>query len=161
MFSDPQFWVAVSFLLFIAAIFNPVRKMLTSNLDSQIKEIKSKIDEAENLRADAQNTLNELKLKQSNVEKEIEILKNNSDAKMKALKELSLKKLSEQIEKKQILANNKIDQLLRDTNNTIKLYIANISIEATTNLLKHNLTKEKKSELIDKSIKDLNSVLKN
>ena len=161
MFSDPQFWVAVSFLLFIAAIFNPVRKMLTSNLDSQIKEIKSKIDEAENLRADAQNTLNELKLRQSNVEKEIEILKNNSDAKMKALKELSLKKLSEQIEKKQILANNKIDQLLRDTNNTIKLYIANISIEATTNLLKHNLTKEKKSELIDKSIKDLNSVLKN
>ena len=161
MFSDPQFWVAVSFLLFIAAIFNPVRKMLTSNLDSQIKEIKSKIDEAENLRADAQNTLNELKLKQSNVEKEIEILKNNSDAKMKALKELSLKKLSEQIEKKQILANNKIDQLLRDTNNTIKLYIANISIEATTNLLKQNLTKEKKSELIDKSIKDLNSVLKN
>ena len=161
MFSDPQFWVAVSFLLFIAAIFNPVRKMLTSNLDSQIKEIKSKIDEAENLRADAQNTLNELKLKEANVEKEIVILKNNSDAKMKELKELSLKKLSEQIEKKQILANNKIDQLLRDTNNTIKLYIANISIEATTNLLKQNLTKEKKSELIDKSIKDLNSVLKN
>ena len=26
MFSDPQFWVAVSFILFIAAIFNPVRK---------------------------------------------------------------------------------------------------------------------------------------
>ena len=161
MFSDPQFWVAVSFLLFIAAIFNPVRKMLTSNLDSQIKEIKSKIDEAENLREDALNTLNELKLKEANVEKEIKILKNNSDAKMKELKELSLKKLSEQIEKKQILANNKIDQLLRDTNNTIKLYIANISIEATTNLLKQNLTKEKKSELIDKSIKDLNSVLKN
>ena len=161
MFSDPQFWVAVSFLLFIAAIFNPVRKMLTSNLDSQIKEIKSKIDEAENLRADALNTLNELKLKEANVEKEIKILKNNSDAKMKELKELSLKKLSEQIEKKQILANNKIDQLLRDTNNTIKWCIANISIEATTNLLKQNLTKEKKSELIDKSIKDLNSVLKN
>tara|TARA_B100000674_G_C37871420_1_gene929683 strand:- start:256 stop:741 length:486 start_codon:yes stop_codon:yes gene_type:complete len=161
MFSDPQFWVAISFFLFIAAIFNPVRKMLTSNLDSQIKEIKSKIDDAENLRVEAQNTLNELKLKEANVEKEIEILKNNTDAKIKELKDLSLKKLSEQIEKKQILANNKIDQLLRDTNNTIKLHIANISIEATTNLLKQSLTKEKKSELIDKSIKDLNSVLKN
>ena len=40
MFSDPQFWVAVSFLLFVAAIFNPVRKILTSSLDSQINEIK-------------------------------------------------------------------------------------------------------------------------
>ena len=45
MFSDPQFWVAVSFILFIAAIFNPVRKILTSSLDTQIKDIKNKIDQ--------------------------------------------------------------------------------------------------------------------
>ena len=37
---DATFWVAVSFVLFIAAIFNPVRKILISSLDSQIKEIK-------------------------------------------------------------------------------------------------------------------------
>ena len=41
MFSDPQFWVAVSFFLFIAAIFNPVKKILTSSLDSQIVDIKN------------------------------------------------------------------------------------------------------------------------
>ena len=46
MFSDPQFWVAVSFILFIAAIFNPVRKMLVSSLDAQISEIKTKIDKS-------------------------------------------------------------------------------------------------------------------
>ena len=45
MFSDPQFWVAVAFVAFIAAIFNPVRKILTSSLDTQIKYIKNKIDE--------------------------------------------------------------------------------------------------------------------
>ena len=39
MFSDPQFWVAISFILFIAAIFNPVRKILTSSLDAQIKAV--------------------------------------------------------------------------------------------------------------------------
>ena len=60
-----------------------------------------------------------------------------------------------------LFLNSLTTTLSADTNNTIKLYIANISIEATTNLLKQNLTKEKKSELIDKSIKDLNSVLKN
>ena len=53
MFSDPQFWVAVSFILFIAAIFNPVRKMLVSSLDAQISEIKTKIEEAENLKNEA------------------------------------------------------------------------------------------------------------
>ena len=42
MFSDPQFWVAVAFFAFIAAIFNPVRKILATNLDTRIKDIKDK-----------------------------------------------------------------------------------------------------------------------
>ena len=46
MFSDPQFWVAVAFFGFIAAIFNPVRKILFSNLDNQITQIKESINEA-------------------------------------------------------------------------------------------------------------------
>ena len=60
MFSDPQFWVAVAFVAFIAAIFNPVRKILTSNLDAQIKDIRNKIDEAENLKNETQITLSEI-----------------------------------------------------------------------------------------------------
>ena len=79
MFSDPQFWVAVSFVLFIAAIFNPVRKILISSLDSQIKEIKFKIEEAENLKNDAQKTLSELKMRETEVQKEIQELKLNSE----------------------------------------------------------------------------------
>ena len=27
MFSDPQFWVAIAFFLFVLAVFNPVRKI--------------------------------------------------------------------------------------------------------------------------------------
>ena len=67
MFSDPQFWVAVSFILFIAAIFNPVRKILTSSLDAQIKDIKNKIDEVENLKNEAQKALDELRERESKV----------------------------------------------------------------------------------------------
>ncbi len=161
MFSDPQFWVAVSFFLFIVVIFNPVRKILTSNLDSQINEIKSKIDEAENLKNQAQKTLSELKKREAEVEKEILELKVISEKKIAELNDLYSKKLAEKIDKRKILSENKIEQLLRDTNLTIKNYIANVAIEATTSILQNNLTKEKKSELIDKSINDLNSVLKN
>jgi len=77
MFSDPQFWVAVSFFLFIAAIFNPVRKILKSSLDLQINDIKNKLSEAENLKLEAQNTLSELKNREAEVEKEIQKLKND------------------------------------------------------------------------------------
>tara|TARA_Y100000996_G_C22528173_1_gene645335 strand:- start:850 stop:1335 length:486 start_codon:yes stop_codon:yes gene_type:complete len=160
MFSDPQFWVAVSFFLFIAVIFNPVRKILISSLDSQISEIKSKISEAENLKNEAQKTLSELKKREAEVEKEIQELKINSERKIAELKELSSKKLLEQIEKRKILAENKIEQLIRDTNLSIKNYITTVSIEATKRILQNKLTNEKKSNLINQSILDLNTILK-
>ena len=161
MFSDPQFWVAVSFILFIAAIFNPVRKILTSSLDAQIKDIKNKIDEVENLKNEAQKALDELKKRETKVEKEIQNLNLECEKRIAELKDISTSKLTEQIKKRKILAENKIEQLVRDTNNSIKNYISNVAIEATRNILLQNLSKDKKSELIEESITEFNSVLKN
>ena len=161
MFSDPQFWVAVSFILFIAAIFNPVRKILTSSLDAQIKDIKNKIDEVENIKNEAQKALDELKDRETKVEKEIQILNLESEKKIAELKNISSSKLTDQIEKRKILAENKIEQLVRDTNNSIKNYISSVAIEATKNILIQNLNKDKKSALIEESITEFNSVLKN
>ena len=161
MFSDPQFWVAVSFILFIAAIFNPVRKILTSSLDAQIKDIKNKIDEVENLKNEAQKALDELKERETKVEKEIQNLKLESEKRIAELKDVSTSKLTDQIEKRKIMSENKIEQLVRDTNNSIKNYISSVAIEATRNILVQNLSKDKKSVLIEESITEFNSVLKN
>jgi len=161
MFSDPQFWVAVSFFLFIAAIFNPVRKVLKSNLDGQIEEIKNTIQEAENVKNDAQKTLSELLKRESEVENEINVLKSNSEKKIVELKNLSSKKLDEQIERRKVLADNKIKQISRDANISIKNYIANAAIDTTIHVLKNKLSTQKKSQLINESINELNSVLKN
>ena len=160
MFSDPQFWVAVSFILFIAAIFNPVRKILTSSLDTQIKDIKNKIDEVENLKNEAQKALDELRERESKVEKEIQNLKLESEKRIAELKDISATKLTDQIEKRKILAEIKIEQLVRDTNNSIKNHILRVAIEAARNILLKNLSKDKKSALIEESITEFNSVLK-
>mgnify|MGYP001219118590 FL=1 len=161
MFADPQFWVAVSFILFIAAIFNPVRKILASSLDAQINDIKNKLDEVENLKNEAQKALDEIKDREAKVEKEIQNLKSESEKRIADLKDISSTKLTDQIEKRKILANNKIEQLVRDTKNSLKNYITSVAIETTRNVLLQNLSKEKKSALIDESITEFNSVLKN
>ena len=161
MFSDPQFWVAVSFFLFILAIFNPVRKILLTSLDTQIVEIKNKINESEDIKNEAQKTLSELKIRESEVEKEVKELELNSENKIQELTKLSSIKLSEQIEKRKILADNKIDQFLREINSSIKEYISNVAIEATSHILINNLSSEKRSDLIKDSIKELNNILKN
>jgi len=161
MFADPQFWVAVSFILFIAVIFNPVRKILASSLDAQINDIKNKIDEVENLKNEAQKALDEIKEREAKVEKEIQSLKSESEKRIADLRDISSSKLSGQIDKRKILAENKIEQLVRDTNNSIKNYISSIAIDAAKNILVQNLSKDKKSALIQESITQFNSVLKN
>ena len=161
MFSDPQFWVAVAFVAFMAAIFNPVRKILTSSLDTQIKDIKNKIDEAENLKNETQTTLSEIKKRQNDVQIEIQDIHKDAEKKVKQLEENAEAKLKDQIAKRQILAEAKIDQLTRDANNLIQSHISSTAITATISILQQKLNNQEQQKLIDKSIEELGSALKN
>ena len=71
MVSDPQFWVAIAFIIFLLAIFNPVSKILSSSLDTKISEIKNSLEEAENLKNETQEILSNIKRRQNEVEIEI------------------------------------------------------------------------------------------
>ena len=161
MFSDPQFWVAVAFIAFIAAIFNPVRKILTSSLDAQIKDIRNKIDEAENLKNETQTTLSEIKKRQNDVQIEIQDIHKDAEKKVKQLEVNAEAKLKDQVAKKQILAEAKIDQLTRDANNLIQSHISSTAIAATISILQQKLDNQEQQKLIDKSIEELGSALKN
>ena len=161
MFSDPQFWVAVAFVAFIAAVFNPVRKMLTTNLDAQIKDIKDKIEEAENLKNETQVTLSEIKQRQNDVKSEIQAIQKEAESKVKQIEQLAEDKLKDQISKRQVLAEAKIDQLTRDANNLIQSHIISTAIEATITILQQKLNTEEQQKLINTSIQELGSALKN
>ena len=161
MFSDPQFWVAVAFVAFIAAVFNPVRKILTTSLDAQIKDIKDKIEEAENLKNETQVTLSEIKQRQNDVKSEIQDIHKEAENKVKQIEQLAENKLKNQITKRQVLAEAKIDQLTRDANNKIQSHITSTAIEATVSIIQQKLNKEEGQKLIDTSIKELDLALKN
>ena len=161
MFSDPQFWVAVAFVAFIAAIFNPVRKILTTSLDAQIKDIKDKIEEAENLKNETQITLSEIKQRQNDVQSEVQNIHKEAENKLKQIEQSAKDKLKDQIVKRQVLAEAKIDQLTRDANNHIQSQITSTAIEATISIIKDKLNTEEQQKLIDTSIQELDSTLKN
>ena len=161
MFSDPQFWVALAFVVFVIAIFNPIRKLLSSSLDSKIKEIKDSIDQAEDLKNKAQANLNEIKKRQSEVKNEIEEIKQSAKNKIQILENQAKEKLVDLTAKKELLASEKIEQMARDANLEIQEYISRTSIEASIIVLKKKLDKEGKQNLINSSIKELSSIIKN
>ncbi len=160
MFSDPQFWVAIAFLIFIIAIFNPVRKILITSLDSKIKEIKNSLDEAESIKNQAQNTLSEIEKRNSEMEIEIKNIILNAEDKVNELQVQYEKNLIQILDKKKNLANIRIEQLVRDTNNSIQNQITSTALNTASLLINDKLDSKKKSELVNNSLKEFSSSFK-
>ena len=85
----------------------------------------------------------------------------DNDSPVKQLEENVEAKLKDQIEKRQVLAEAKIEQLTRDANNLIQSHISSTAIAATVSILQQKLNNQEQQKLIDKSIEELGSALKN
>ena len=161
MFSDPQFWVFIAFIIFAGIIIKPVRKILSINLGNKIQEIKNSIDQAEKIKNDAQLTLGEIKKRQNEVKGEIDSIRQEAKERIAIIEKNAHTKLTDQINKRNALASIKIDQMVRDANTEIQKHITQIAIYATVDILEKKLNNQEKQNLINQSINELESVLKN
>ena len=161
MFSNPQFWVFIAFIIFIGVMIKPVRKILSINLGVKIQEIKDSIDQAEKIKNDAQLTLSEVKKRQNEVKREIDLIEKEAKEKIRMIEQSASSKLIDQINKRNALASVKIDQMTRDANTEIQKHITQIAISATVNILEKKLNDKEKQNLINQSVNELGSALKN
>ena len=161
MLSDPQFWVFIAFIIFVGIIFNPIRKILSTGLDSKINDIKQSIDEAEKLKNDAQQTLSEIQIKQKEVKRVIKNIQKETNNKILLIEKNLQTKLKEQIKKRNELAKIKIEQMTRDANIDVQKYISQNVIATIIDILKTKLNEKEKQNLINESITELNLVIKN
>jgi F-type H+-transporting ATPase subunit b len=161
MFSDPQFWVFIAFIIFIGVMIKPVRKILSINLGDKIQEIKDSIDQAEKIKNDAQLALSEIKKRQNEVKGEIDLIEQEAKEKIAMIENNAYTKLIDQINKRNALASVKIDQMTRDANTEIQKHITQIAISATVNILEKKLNDKEKQNLITQSVNELESALKN
>ena len=161
MFSDPRFWVFIAFIIFIGVMIKPVRKILSNNLGDKIQEIKDSIDQAEKIKNDAQFALSEIKKRQNEVKGEIDLIEQEAKEKITIIEKNAHTKLIDQINKRNALASAKIDQMTRDANTEIQKHITQIAISATVNILEKKLNDKEKQNLINQSVNELGSALKN
>jgi len=161
MFNDPQFWVFIAFIIFIGVMIKPVRKILSINLGDKIQEIKDSINQAEKIKNDAQLTLSEIKKRQNEVKVEIDLIGQEAKEKITIIEKNAHTKLIDQINKRNSLASVKIDQMTRDANTEIQKHITQIAISATVKILEKKLNDKEKQNLINQSVNELGSALKN
>ena len=153
---DATFFVAVSFLLFVAfVVWIGLPGSILNALDERSGNIQKELDEARILHEEAQSLLAKEKRKLEKCDEEVkEILKKASDQAV-LLAENSKKTLEEEIQRKQKQADLKISQARDEAIRDVKSKATDLSVIIAKEYLKENIDDKISSELVDKSIEDL------
>ena len=71
LLNDASFWVAVSFVIFILLIFNPLKTQLSKSLDNKVVELQKSIQDAKQLKKDAKKYLDTMKKEFPKIQKKL------------------------------------------------------------------------------------------
>ena len=159
---DATFWVAISFLIFIALlIYKKVPGLINKVLDDKISEIKKKVEESEKLKNDSEKLLSTYQAKLNDSKKECDlILQNAKKISDKDSKELT-EKFKNNLKSRERSVEEKITNLKNEALKEIELKAAMLSADAVREIMKNEIDEKKRADInftsIKQSINKINS----
>ena len=157
--NDPQLWVAVSFLLFFIIFGSFIWKKLSTFLDNKINDISDEILTASNLHKDAKNLLSEEIKKYQGLDSEISNIIDEGKLKAQNLYNESKEKINTEIEKLEKSSAEKINYLENQAIKEMQIKISENAINLTQKFLEKTLKEENHNEIINNSIKEVDTTL--
>lgn len=155
MLSDPTFWTAVAFVVFVAAVFKPIKKALVGALDGRSEQIRQSLDEAQSLREEAQGLLAEYKRKQRAVLEESEAILGQAKVEAGRLREQAEQELTAALARRRQQAVEKIEQAEAAALKEVRDQAVDIALAATARLLAETVDQAKSESLVDHAIEEL------
>lgn len=158
-FSDPQIWVAISFILFFLLFGKLIWKKFSLFLDNKILDIKNEIDEAKKLHNEAKELLAAETKKMQDLELVIkEIIDSSKNKSYEMLRENS-KKIEEQIALLEKEATEKIKVIENQAIVETKLDIISKATLIAENILKSKLSENDQHTIMQASIESTKKIL--
>ena len=158
---DATFWVAISFLIFIASlVYFKIPQKVNKLLEKLISDIQNEIDESEKLRSEAKILLEnaQSKLDKASLEtkKIIDSAKKDSERLVLEMNDKFHK--SSEIKKK--LTETKIIQMKESALKEIKDSSVKITIESVKKVISTSIDKSKLDVIFDKNLEEAKTELK-
>jgi F-type H+-transporting ATPase subunit b len=152
---DEHFFILIATVLFVVLTFRPISKAVTTGLDKRSQKIKEQLDEAENLRIEAEKTLiaTQKQQKQAIVESDEIIASAHLEA--KRLEQEAKKSLELALNRREQMAFTRIAYAEKEAMSAVKNFAVDLSIKATEGLLEKQLSDSTYDELLDASFKDI------
>ncbi len=137
MIKEPEFWVAVAFVLFVGVlIYVGVHKKLIEALDHRSNRIQAELDEARRLRDEAGKLLAEYQRKQREAEREAEAIIADARAEAGRVAAEARVKMEEFIARRTKLAESKIAQAEAQALADVRAAAADAAVSAAEKILR-------------------------
>ena len=161
LLSDAKFWTAVAFVIFVLAVFKPIRSIVIKTLDEKILDIKKEILDAEKVKKEAEKLFHEIERRQVKIVEEIKDIDKKADKKISYIKKEINEKFIRRVSRQEELANQKINQMQSDAIKDIKEITITLTLKSISEIIIHKLDNMNKEKLIKSSLDDLSLSLKN
>jgi F-type H+-transporting ATPase subunit b len=160
MLATPEFWVLISFILFIGLlVYLKVPAKLAAMLDDRASRIAKELDEARRLREEAQGLLAEYQRKRRDAEKEAEAIVAQAREEAEVFAVETRQKLSEMLERRVRIAEEKIAQAEVQAVKEVRSAAADLAVAAATRIIAEEVQGERAEKLVEASIADLKNRL--
>ena len=160
MLREPEFWVAVGFVLVIAIlVWKGVPKMVGKMLDQRAASISAELNEARRLREEAAGLLADYKAKAASAEREAESIITEARAEAARFAEVSRADLKAQIARRAQAAQDKIAQAEAAAMTEIRVLAADAAVAAAQKLIAARMDEQRAGNLVTDAIKTLGAKL--
>ena len=160
MFLTPEFWVLVSFLIFLAIVWKVGGfKTMAGGLDSRAERIRAELAEAQRLREDAQALLREYEAKRAAAEKEAADIVESAREEANRLAQETQDKMAEFVRRRTAAAETKIAQAEAQAAAEVRAAAVDAAIKASEQILRREVSGPAAEALVAKSLGDIRGKL--
>lgn len=160
MLHEAETWVAIAFVVFVALLaFLGVHKQIVSALDKRSNRIKTELDEAARLKAEAMALLAEYRRKQQEAETEARSIIDGAKAEAERLAVEAKAKAEEFVARRTKMAETKIAQAEAQAVADVRAAAADAAVAAAEKILIEQAKGKAAADLIAQGIKEVRGKL--
>ena len=157
LFSDPKFWLLISFIVFVILMIKPFKSMMIGGLDSKIEEIKQNIDKSLESFTEAEEKLKDAEKRTLDLSNKVDEIISNAKSQAESISKNIIDKTRQTVKSKEKNSIDRIKQIELSAIQSIKSQ-ASIELNAIIKNYFSNLSDENRTKILDNSIIDLKSV---
>ena len=156
MLRSAEFWVAVSFVGFLAVLaYYKVPALIAKALDDRAAAIRKELDEARRLREEAQNLLSDYQKKHRQVGEEAEAIIGQARREAEAYAQETRAALNESVERRTRQAEEKIGRAEAQAVDDVRSAAVDAALAAAERILREKASGAAGAALIDDGIRGL------